>query len=77
MPKRKLTGLIVSDKMDKTIVVRVETIKEHPLYRRKYKSHQKYKAHDEKNEYKSGETVVIEESMPMSHDKKWKVIGRA
>ncbi|MDD5639861.1 MAG: 30S ribosomal protein S17 [Candidatus Pacebacteria bacterium] len=77
MPKRTLTGLIVSDKMDKTVVVRVESIKEHPVYKRKYKSHQKYKAHDELNQYKAGEKVIIEESAPLSHDKRWKVIGKA
>jgi len=77
MPKRTLTGLIISDKMDKTVVVRVESIKEHPIYRRKYKSHEKYKAHDEANQYKAGEKVIIEESMPLSHDKRWKVIGKA
>ena len=76
MPKRKLTGKVVSDKMQKTVVVEVERIKEHPKYRRRFKVHKKYKAHDEKGEYKIGDNVVIEECCPLSKDKKWKVISK-
>ena len=77
MARRKLTGIIISDKMQKTVVVQVERIKEHPKYKRRYKVHKKYKAHDDKGEYKLGDRVVIEECRPVSKDKKWKVVGRA
>ncbi|MDD4661750.1 MAG: 30S ribosomal protein S17 [Candidatus Pacebacteria bacterium] len=76
MPKRELTGKIVSDKMQKTVVVKVETIKEHPKYLKRYKSHKKYKAHNEKLELKVGDTVVIRECAPISKDKKWEVISK-
>lgn len=76
MPKRKLQGIVVSDKMEKTVVVNVERIKEHPKYKRRFKIHKKYKAHDENREYKMGDKVVIEETTPISKDKKWKVIGK-
>lgn len=76
MPKRKLTGKIISDKMAKTVVVEVERIKAHPKYERRFKVSKKYKAHDENKEYKEGDTVVIEECRPISKDKKWKVISK-
>ena len=76
MPKRKLQGVVVSDKMQKTVVVKVERIKEHPKYKRRYKVHKKYKAHDEKGEFHVGDNVVIEETTPISKDKKWKVISK-
>lgn len=76
MPKKKLKGIVVSDKMTKTVVVNVESIKEHPKYKRRYKMHKKYKAHDEKQEYHIGDVVMIEESAPISKDKKWRVIGK-
>jgi len=74
MPKRQLKGIVTSDKMDKTIVVRVETQKIHPRYKSRYKSHKKYKAHDEENKYHTGDKVVIIECAPKSKDKAWKVI---
>lgn len=77
MPKRKLTGKVVSDKMDKTVVVQVQRLKQHPKYRRFFRIHKKYKADDAKEEYKVGDRVVIEESRPLSKDKKWKVISKA
>jgi small subunit ribosomal protein S17 len=77
MPKRKLIGTIISNKMQKTVVVEVERIKEHPRYKRRYKIHKKYKAHDEKGEYKMGDGVVIEECRPLSKDKRWRVISKA
>ena len=77
MPKRKLIGKVVSDKMDKTVVVQVQRLKQHAKYRRFLRIHKKYKADDEKNEYKVGDRVVIEESRPLSKDKKWKVISKA
>ena len=76
MPKKKLTGIVVSDKMAKTVVVSVERVVEHPKYRRRYKIHKKYKAHDENKTYKVGDTVVIEETNPISKDKKFKVIAK-
>lgn len=76
MPKKKLTGIVVSDKMEKTVVVKVESVKEHPKYKRRYKVHKKYKAHDEKREYKVGDTVMIEETIPMSKDKHFVVIRK-
>ena len=76
MAKKKLQGVVVSDKMQKTVVVKVERIKEHPKYKRRYKVHKKYKAHDEKQEYHVGDVVVIEETMPISKDKTWKVISK-
>lgn len=77
MPKRKLTGKVVSDKMQKTVVVQVQRLKQHPKYRRVLRIHKKYKADDAREEYKVGDRVVIEESRPLSKDKKWKVISKA
>ena len=76
MPKKKLIGIIVSDKMQKTVVVKVERIKEHPKYKKRYKIHKKYKAHDESQQYHVGDTVIIEETNPISKDKKWTVIAK-
>lgn len=76
MAKRKLSGKVVSDKMEKTVVVEVERVKQHPKYLRRIRVHKKYKAHDEKNEYQVGDRVVIEESRPLSKDKKWAVVGK-
>ncbi len=75
MPKNLLKGIVVSDKMDKTVVVKVETVKEHPKYKKRYKSHKKYKAHDENNSYKIGDELVIQESRPLSKDKRWRVVN--
>lgn len=77
MQKKKLTGVIVSDKMAKTVVVKVGRIKEHPKYKRRYAFHKKYKAHDESGQYHIGDNVIIEECSPISKDKRWKVIGKA
>ena len=76
MPKRVLTGLIVSDKGDKTVVVNVERKVKHPLYGKIIRRSKKYHAHDEGNEYREGETVRIEETAPISKLKTWKVIER-
>ena len=73
---RKLKGKIVSDKMLKTRVVAVTRLKLHPKYRKYYKITKRFKAHDEKNEYKTGEEVIIEESRPLSKEKKWRIISR-
>jgi len=74
--KHQLTGKVVSDKMAKTVVVLVERLKEHPKYHKRYRVSKKYKAHDEKGEYKAGDTVVIEECRPLSADKKFRVVAR-
>ena len=76
MSKKKLTGIVVSDKMQKTVVVNVERVKEHPKYKRRFKVHKKYKAHDQNQEYKVGDKVIIEETAPISKDKHFKVISK-
>jgi small subunit ribosomal protein S17 len=76
MPKRVLSGTVVSDKGDKTVVVRVERRVKHPLYGKIIKLSKKYHAHDEANAYKSGEQVRIEECAPISKLKTWTVIDR-
>jgi len=77
MPKRVLTGTIVSDKTDKTVVVRVERRVKHPLYGKIIRRSKKYHAHDEGNEYTEGQIVRIEETRPVSKLKTWRVIGAA
>lgn len=67
-------GIVVSDKMDKTIVVEVATSKRHPLYKKRVKYSKKYKAHDETNIAKSGDTVEIMETRPLSKDKNFRLV---
>ncbi len=74
MPKRVLTGVIVSDKTDKTVVVNVERKVKHPLYGKIIRRSKKYHAHDADNTFKTGETVRIEETAPISKLKTWKVV---
>ncbi len=74
MPKRQLTGIIVSNKMSKTVVVKVERVKKHPKYQQRFKVHKKYKVHDEKSEFKLGDKVIIEETRPLSKWKSWRVV---
>ena len=74
MPKRILQGVVVSDKTDKTVTVKVERKFLHPLYQKTVRTSKKYAAHDETNKYKTGDTVKIEESKPISKTKKWVVI---
>ena len=76
MPKRILVGTVVSDKTDKTVVVKVERKVKHPLYGKIIRRSKKYHAHDENNAYKPGEVVRIEETAPISKLKSWKVIER-
>jgi small subunit ribosomal protein S17 len=71
---RKLAGVVVSNKMDKTIVVRVDRVAVHPKYKKRYTVSQKYKVHDEKNQYQEGDKVIFSECRPISKDKKWRVI---
>jgi small subunit ribosomal protein S17 len=71
MPRRVLQGVVVSDKANKTVVVRVEKNVLHPVYKKYIKRHAKYAVHDELNEYKSGDVVNIIESRPISKTKTW------
>ncbi|MDD3101972.1 MAG: 30S ribosomal protein S17 [Patescibacteria group bacterium] len=72
--KRVFKGIVTSNKMQKTIVVKIDRIKIHPLYKKRYKFSRKYKVHDPKNEAKIGQTVVFAECRPLSKDKKWKLV---
>jgi len=75
-PSRKIrTGTVVSDKMDKTIVVAVETLVRHPLYKKIVKRTTKFKAHDEKNECRIGDVVKIMETKPISKGKRWRLVS--
>ena len=76
MPKRILTGTVVSDKTDKTVTVKFERKERHPLYGKIIRRSKKYHAHDEGNEFKVGETVRIEETRPISKLKTWRVLDR-
>ncbi|WP_380872711.1 30S ribosomal protein S17 [Sphingomonas sp. DBB INV C78] len=76
MPKRVLTGTVVSDKTDKTVVVLVERKVKHALYGKIIRRSKKYHAHDEGNVFKEGETVRIEECAPISKLKTWRVLGK-
>ncbi len=71
---RFLKGIVFSDKMDKTITVLTDRYKKHSKYKKRYKVSKKYKVHDEKNEYKKGDKVIIHECRPISKDKQWEVI---
>ena len=72
--RKTLKGVVVSDKMDKTIVVLVERTKKHPRYGRRYLVRKKYKAHDPEKKYHVGDKVIIQESRPISKEKRWIVI---
>ena len=74
--KRKLKGVVVSDKMNKTRVVAVDHFRVHAKYLKQYKLTTKFKAHDENNEYKTGDNVVIEETRPLSKEKRWRIINK-
>lgn len=74
MPKRILQGTVVSDKNEKTVVVKVERRFTHPVMKKVVRSTKKYKAHDEHNAHKVGDQVFIQESAPISRDKRWVVI---
>ncbi len=75
MEKKRKTrvGRVISNKMDKTVVVTVESLRHHPLYKKTIKRVVKFKAHDEKNECKLGDTVKIIETRPLSKEKRWRV----
>jgi small subunit ribosomal protein S17 len=74
MPKRILQGVVVSDKMDKTVVVEVERRVQHPIYKKFIRRSKRYHAHDESNAVKTGQTVRIIESRPLSKTKRWVVL---
>lgn len=75
--KKRLEGVVVSEKMNKTRIVSVTYLRRHPKYLKYYKITKRFKAHDEKNEYKVGDKVVIEETRPLSKEKRWRVIGKS
>ncbi len=70
---RTKKGVVVSDKMNKTVVVQVNRLKKQPKYKKYYKISNRFKAHDEENQYHVGDEVLIQETRPMSKDKRWKV----
>ena len=72
--RKSMTGTVTSDKMEKTITVSVETVKQHPLYKKTIRTNKKYKAHDESNEARTGDVVRIMETRPLSKDKRWKLV---
>ncbi|SQF95445.1 30S ribosomal protein S17 [Bartonella quintana] len=74
MPKRILQGVVVSDKSDKTVVVKVERRYSHPLLKKTVRQSKRYKAHDENNQFKIGDQISIQESKPISKDKRWIVV---
>ena len=71
--RKKFTGVVVSDQSDKTIVVKVERVKQHPKYKKRYVVSKKYQVHDEKNEYRVGDKVSFVECRPLSKTKRWRV----
>ena len=73
---RVLKGTVISDKMQKTVVVSITRLKKHPKYKKYYKVSKKYKAHVEKGEYHVGDKVLIQETRPMSKGKRWIVVGK-
>lgn len=72
--RKELIGVVVSDKMDKTIVVKVERLVRHPLYKKTIKKSKKYKVHDEENKAKVGDKVKIMETRPLSKHKRWRLV---
>lgn len=74
--KRRFKGKVVSDKMDKTAVVEIVKIKEHPVYKKRFKVTQKVKIHDPKNECQVGDLILFEECRPLSKDKKYRLIKK-
>ncbi len=74
--KQQMRGLVISNKMDKTVVVKVDIRKRHPKYKKSYTVSRKFKAHDANNEYQIGDKVVIEATRPISKEKKFKVLSK-
>ena len=76
MPKKQLKGVVVSNKMQKTVIVAVTRLKEHHLYKKKYKVTKRYQAHDEKDQYQVNDQVIIGEIRPVSSNKRWNVLRK-
>jgi small subunit ribosomal protein S17 len=74
MPKKMYTGKVLSDRMDKTVVVGVTRLYQHPVYKKTVKKLTKFKVHDEENKCKAGDTVSIIETRPLSKEKRWAVL---
>ena len=74
--KQQLEGIVVSDRMQKTVVVEVTRFKLHPLYHKRMRIRKRFKAHDEENAYHVGDKVTIEATRPISKEKKWRVIEK-
>jgi small subunit ribosomal protein S17 len=74
---RKFQGVVESNKNDKTIIVKVEIVKKHPKYQKRHVVSRRYKVHDEKNQYRPGDSVTFVECRPLSRDKRWRVINKA
>lgn len=72
--KKRFSGVVVSDKMNKTVIVRVDRVRVHPKYKKRYTASKRYKVHDEKGQHKEGDKVVFIECRPLSRDKRWRVI---
>jgi small subunit ribosomal protein S17 len=72
--RKRFSGVVVSDRMDKTIVVRVDRVVVHPKYSKRYGQSRRYKVHDEENRFKEGDTVSFVECRPLSKDKRWRAI---
>jgi small subunit ribosomal protein S17 len=72
--KKRFSGVVTSDKMDKTIVVSVDSVKKHPKYGKRYTVSRKFKVHDEKDQFKEGDAVEFIECRPLSKEKRWRVI---
>lgn len=72
--KRKFQGFVISNKMNKTIIVKVERIKQHPKYKKRFKVYRKFKVHDEENKAKVSDKVIFEECRPISKEKKWRLV---
>jgi small subunit ribosomal protein S17 len=73
--RKTRTGTVISDKMDKTVIVKVQTLKEHRRYKKHIQQSTRFKAHDEQNQCKVGDRVRIVETRPLSHDKRWRVVA--
>ncbi len=76
MPRRQIKGTVVANKMAKTVVVAVTRIKQHKKYLKRYRVTKRYQAHDEKNNCQIGETVLLQESRPLSKNKRWRVVKK-
>ena len=73
--KKTMTGVVVSNKMDKTVVVKIERRFSHPVFKKVVKTTKKYKVHDEKNECLEGDFIRIQETRPLSKEKRWRLLG--